>query len=114
MDEFNTAASGYATRLPTDEYVRKQGAIMPIPLALEALGRIVLARQTQEVGKLWIPSFHLLTRGIAMVGEKIAAAIVARHVDQTSEVAATPAPALRRVVHVQIENDTGIGLLGPG
>src|SRR5205085_7536632 len=52
---------------------REHPLVVPIPIALEPLLRIILSLQAQELSELWIARLELFPCRIAMVGEVIAA-----------------------------------------
>ena len=58
---------------------------MAIPIALEALVRIVFALQFQELAHARMARLHLVTPRPAVVRQILAAAVLNRDIDQASE-----------------------------
>ncbi len=70
--------------------------------------------QAQELAELRVAGLHLLASGVAAVGQVEAAAVADRQVVQAPEGrSGVPQPA-RRVNGVQVEDDAGVRLPGPG
>src|SRR5439155_2279752 len=89
-------------------------AVVPIPVALEALVGIVRALPAQKLGELGIAGFDLRPGRPAVVGEEVAAAATDRHVDQTAEVDLRPRQPRAGVHDVQVEHHARPRLPRPG
>src|SRR5439155_19860813 len=97
----------------TSERIREHRPVMPIPLALESLLRIVLLFEPEELRELWITRLHLRARRMPMVRQIVAAAAANRHIDQPPERRRRVFPTLRRMRDMQVENHAGVPLLRP-
>src|SRR5215831_11649338 len=100
--------------LSADCYSAEHSAVMPVPIALKKFTRIILPFCGQELLELRITTFHLFTSGEAVVGKVIAAAMLDSQVDQRAEAPGGKFNSLRIVGNMQVEDDAGITVAGPG
>src|ERR1051325_10956598 len=88
--------------------------VVPVPLALEELVRVVLALELEELRHLRVAGVDLAAQRVAVVGGVVAAAVAQPEVDQAPQrVGAADHPA-GGVLDVQVEDDAGVGLARPG
>src|SRR5206468_6385459 len=90
------------------QLVGEHRSIMAIPLALEALVGIVFLFQAEELRQLRVAPLDLRAGSIPVVGQVVASAARDPHVYERTKGVGRPVDALRRVDHVQIEDDAGI------
>src|SRR5205823_4150494 len=88
--------------------------VVPVPVALEQLFRVVLALELEEVGKLRVAGVDLATQRVPVIRRIPAAAVLDAQVDQAAELVAGADQAARGVLDVQVEDDAGVGLTRPG
>src|SRR5687767_5678248 len=88
--------------------------VVPEPLALEELLRVVLELELQEILQLGIAGVDLAAQRIAVVGREVAAAVLEADVDQAAEHVARLDQAAGVVLDVHVEDHAGVGLARPG
>src|SRR5688572_1415870 len=88
--------------------------VVPVPLALEQLLRVVLALELEELLQLREARVDLAAQAVAVVGRVIAAAVLDADVDQPPEHVARLDQAARGVLDVHVEDHAGVGLARPG
>src|SRR6266567_1999321 len=86
--------------------------IVAIPIALKTFSRVVLFLQIQKFFELRIARDDLLWFRKFMIGQVITPAPRYRQIDQSAERTRRRFNAARCMKREQIENDTGVGLLG--
>src|SRR5258707_7750847 len=87
--------------------------IVTIPITLKPLTRIVLFLQIQKFFELRIARDDLLWFREFVIRQVITPAARYRQIDQSPERTRRRLDATRCMKREQIENDTGVGLLGP-
>src|SRR5919106_2009843 len=105
----NRASNAQRSRLR----LLKHPFVVPIPLALEQLVRIVLALELEELLQLRVAGIDLPAQRVAVVGRVIAAAVLQADVDQAPEYVARLDEAACRVHDVHVEDDAGVGAARP-
>src|SRR5438034_9667008 len=101
------------TLLPRQR-VREHLLVEAIPVALEPLLGVVLALPPQELDEARVAGLHLGPGRPAMVGQEIAPPVLDRPIDEAPEVPRRLLHRRRVVGGVQVEDDGGVALLGPG
>src|SRR5215813_4892419 len=82
--------------------------VVPVPLALEQVVRVVLALELEELRHLRIAGVDLAAQRVAVIGGVVAAAVAQPEVDQAPQrVGAADHPA-GGVLDVQVEDDAGV------
>src|SRR5262252_2293508 len=88
--------------------------VVPVPIALEHLGRIVAPLEAQKLGHLRVARLDLPAGCPSVVGGKVAAGKFDCAIDQPAEVVGGLAPAVLVVIHVQVHDGADPRLARPG
>src|SRR5687767_14529883 len=91
----------------------KHPFVVPEPLALEQLLRVVLELELEEFLQLRVAGVHLAAQAVAVVGRVVAAAVLEADVDQAPEHVARLDQAAGGVLDVHVEDHAGVGLARP-
>src|ERR1700733_4917790 len=83
------------------------------PVAGEPSFRIPTTLTLHEFRELRVTRQQLIAKRMAMIGQKIAAPLLDRTVNEPAEVLTGSCQVDWIVIHVQVENDAGVVLLGP-
>src|SRR5262249_35197167 len=99
------------TQVAASQSIRKHLAVIAIPRALNSLARVILPLELEEFDDLRISGEDLLARGVAVIGQEVAAAHGDRPTEERAEVAAGLGDSFRRVVDVQVAEHADLPLL---
>src|SRR5262245_50925207 len=112
-DLYDRAAAGCEYGAPSQP-IGEHLLVVPVPIALEHLGRIVAPLEAQKLGHLRVARLDLPAGCPSVVGEKVAAGKFDCAIDQPAEVIGGLAPAVPVVIHMQVHDGADPRLARPG